>query len=149
MALNTNVAKAAAKAALDAVVDLIDGGTAANPRVWIYSGAQPASPDAAAGTGTKLADIDLGTAAAFGAAATGTGTEAGYVVATLANVPVTDTSADATGTAAWFRAVDKDDTPIISGSVGTATADMIIDNASIAAGQNVKLNSWKVRLPFK
>lgn len=150
MALNTNLAKAVAKAVVDAAVDLMDGGTAGNPTLKILAGAQPASPDT--GSGTTLATIDLGTAAVFGAATTGTGGDAGYITATASSIlPKTDTSATASGTAAWFRAFNKDATAIISGSVGTnsTTADLVLDNTSITAGQEVKLNSWKVRFPYK
>lgn len=151
MALNTNVAKAAVKAAVDAIVDKLDTGTAATKaKVQIYSGSQPASADAAVGTGTKLAEIELETTA-FGAAATGTGAETGYIVASADGLPNTDTAADATGTAAWFRAVNQAGTAIIDGTVGanTTSFDMSIDNTSVKAGQTVKLNSWKVRMPFK
>ena len=153
MALNTNVAKAAVKAAVNAVVDSLDVGTATGttPRMRIYDGSQPASPDAAITTQTLLAEIPLDTPAAFGAAATGTGGEASYIIATAGNLPATDTAATATGTASWFRAIDLDDTAVIDGSVGanTTSFDAAIDNVNIAAGQNVKLNSWKIRLPYK
>lgn len=151
MAINTNVAKAAVKASVDAVVVKLDSGTAATAaKVQIYSGSQPASADAAAGTGTKLAEITL-SATAFGAAATGTGGETSYIIANAAGLAKSDTSADASGTAAWFRAVDKDGSAVIDGSVGanTTTYDMSLDNTSIASGQTVKLNSWKVRQKFK
>lgn len=153
MALNTNVAKAAIKAAVDAIVDKLDTGTGATKAmVQIYSGSQPASADAAINTGTnvKLAEILLETTA-FGGATTGTGGEASYIKSTAAGLPNTDTSADATGTAAWFRAVNKGGTAIIDGTIGanTTSFDMSIDNTSINAGQTVKLNSWKVRMPFK
>jgi hypothetical protein len=148
MAVNTNIGIAAAKDALDAVVDRLDVGTAANARLRIYSGAQPDSPDDVVGTGTLLAEIDLGTADVFGDATTGIGGEDDTATATAIDIlPKTQTSATAPGTAAWFRAVDKDATAVIDGSVGTADADLILDNTSIAAEQEVKLNSWKVKLP--
>jgi len=147
MAVDTNISMAVAKAALDAVVDLLDAGTAANARLRIYDGAQPGRPDDAA-TGTLLAEIDLGTATIFGAATTGTGTLADTATATASGIlPKSNTSATAAGTATWFRAVDKDATGIIDGSVGTADADLILDNTSIATGQTVTLSSWKVKLP--
>lgn len=150
MAVNTNVSKTPAKTALNAVVDSLDTGTGANARVRIYSGTQPASPDTAIGTQTLLAEIDLGTAAVFGAAATGTGGSASSVTANASAIlPKSDASANATGTAAWFRAINKAGTAKIDGSVGTSSADMIIDSTSITAGQVVKLNSWKIKLPFK
>ena len=151
MALNTNVAKASVKAAVDAVVDSLDTGTgAAGAKVQIYNGSQPASPDVAIGTQTKLAEVTL-SAAAFGAATTGTGTETSYIIANCAGLTKSDTSADATGTAAWFRAVNKAGVAKIDGSIGASTAsfDMSLDNTSINAGQTVKLNSWKVRMQFK
>ena len=145
MANDTNVSMAAAIAAVDAVVDLLDAGTAANARVRIYDGSQPADPDVAIGTQTLLAEIDLGTATVFGAAATGTGDSA---VATASGIlPKTQTSATAAGTAVWFRAVNKDATAILDGTVGTASCDMIIDSTSIAQGQEVRLNTWAVKMP--
>lgn len=145
MAVDTNISMAAAKASLNAVVDLLDIGTGANARVRIYSGAKPATPDAAP-TGTLLAEIDLGAATIFSAAATGTGTETNSAVATASGIlPKTQTSATASGTAAWFRAVNKGTTAVIDGTCGTSAADMILDNTSIAAGQQVKLNSYKIK----
>jgi len=49
-----------------------------------------------------------------------------------------------TGTAAKFNVVDKDETTILSGSVSTSGGggDMIIDNTSIASGQNVSVSSF-------
>lgn len=150
MAVNTNIAKAIAKSALDAVVDSLDTGTGANARVRIYAGSQPASPDTAVGTQTLLAEIDLGTPAVFGAATTGTGGSASSVTANASSIlPKSDSSANATGTATWFRAINKGGTAKIDGSVGTSSADMIIDSTSITASQVVKLNSWKIKLPFK
>ena len=152
MAFKTTLQKTAAKAGLDAILAKFEVGTAANVLIQIYNGTQPDSPDAAITTQTKLAEFDVGTGTAFDAAATGTGTvDAGYMVASLQGTPLSDTSADATGTASWFRAVDKDANGVIDGSVGSGTGDfdMMIDNTSINAGQTVKLNSWKVRFPYK
>jgi len=153
MALATRGSKAAIKAAVDAVVDKLDAGTAANAKVQLYNGTQAASPDAAINTGTNtlIAEIDLGTAAIFGAATTGTGAEASYIKAVSGILPKSDTSANATGTPTWFRALDKDSTAVLDGSVGAnnTSFDMALDNTSITAGQTVKLNSWKVRMAFK
>jgi len=149
VAVNTNISIASAKAALDAVVDRLDTGTGANAKVEIYDGSQPDSPDDAVGTQTKLASIDLGTSTpVFKAASTGTGTETNTAVASATTgLPASDTSATASGTATWFRAINKGGTAIIDGSVGTSSADLILDNCSIASGQTVKLNTWVVKLP--
>jgi hypothetical protein len=154
MALATRVQKAAVKAAVDALLDKLDVGTAANARVRLYDGTQAASPDTAINTTTNtlIAELDLGTPAVFAAATTGTGAETSYIKANAtAGLPATNTSATATGTPTWFRAVDKDGEAVIDGSVGTntTTADLVLDNTSIVAGQTVKANSWKVRMPFK
>jgi hypothetical protein len=143
MAYDTNISIAAAKAAVDSVVDRLDLGTAANCRVRIYDGSQPASPDVAVGTQTLLAEIDLGTATIFGAA----GTSGNSATATASAIlPKTQTSATAAGTASWFRAVDADTTAVIDGTVGTSGTDMVIDNTSIAVGQEVKILTWKIKL---
>ena len=150
MALNTNVSKARIKAAVDAVVDGLDVGTG-TAAVRVYSGAQPASPDVAINTATNvlLAEVSLDNPA-FAAATTGTGAETSYIIALASGLPNTDTNANATGTAAWFRAVDRAGTAVIDGTVGVGTGfDMAIDNTSVAAGQIVKLNSWKIRLLYK
>lgn len=148
MAANTNISMAVAKAALDAVVDRLDTGTGGNARLRIYGGSQPGRPDDAIGTQTLLAEIDLGTMTVFGNATTGTGTESNTAVATASGIlPKTQSTATASGTAAWFRAVNKGATAIIDGSVGTSNADLILDNTSIASGQEVKINSWKVKMP--
>lgn len=144
MAVNTNVSKTPAKAALDAIVDSLDTGTG-TATVEICTGAQPNSPDT--GTPTVICTIDL-PATTFQASTTGTGTESAYIIAQDNFATLTGT-ATGTGTASFFRAKNKSGVAKIDGSVGLATADMIIDNTSIAATQKVKLTSWKIRFPFK
>lgn len=145
MAFDTNISIASAKAAVDAVVDLIDVGTGANSRIRIYDGSQPASPDVAIGTQTLLAEIDLGAATIFGAAGTETNSAAATASAVL---PKTQASATASGTATWFRGVNASSSPValIDGTIGTSGTDMILDNTSITAGQEIRLNTWKVKL---
>jgi len=140
MAANTTISNAAAIAACDAIVDLLDAGAGAG-KLQIYDGAQPAGPDTAVTTQTKLAELTLSDPA-FGAAADDNpGGKA------TADTVTDDSSADATGTAAWFRAVDSDGNAIIDGSVGTSDADLVLDSVSITAGQTVKVNSWTVEMP--
>lgn len=85
--------------------------------------------------GTVLATIALGNPIA--GAATGAG------VLTLSGFPRTDSSADATGTAAAARLrTTTGGTDIITGlTVGLSAADVILDSLSITAGQSVTLNS--------
>lgn len=85
--------------------------------------------------GTVLATIALGNPIA--GAATGAG------VLTLSGFPRSDTSADATGTAAAARIrTATGGTDIITGlTVGLSGADVILDSLSITAGQTVTINS--------
>jgi len=140
MAANMKISNAAAIAACDAVVDLLDGGAGAG-KLQIYDGAQPAGPDTAVTTQTKLAELTL-TDPAFGAAAD----DDPGAKATAAAI-ADDAAADATGTAAWFRAVDSNGLAVIDGTVALAAADLILDSLSITAGQTVKVNSWTVTMP--
>lgn len=62
-------------------------------------------------------------------------------VLTFSGFPKT-VAASATGTAAAARVRKSDNTDIITGlTVGTASADVILDSTSITSGQNVTLNS--------
>jgi hypothetical protein len=144
MALNTRISNAVAVAACDAVVDAIDGGTGAGI-VRIYTGAQPADPDTAP-TGTLLATL-VCSDPAFGAAS-----DAAPGGQATANAVTDDSSADATGTAGWFRVFSTNDgaTPlnaIMDGECGTSGADMNLNSTSISAGATVSITSWTVTMP--
>lgn len=141
MALATRISQSAANAACDAIVDKIDVG-AGTAKLAIYDGTQPTDPDTAITSQVKLAEFTLPNPC-FGSATTG----GGGGQATALGVPYTDSSADATGTASWFRVVDRNGAAITDGSVGTGTNDMVIDNVSIALGQTVKVNSWTFTVP--
>lgn len=135
----TRITQAAAKAACDAVVDLLDVGGAGY--LEIRTGSQPATANTAA-SGTLLGTLTL-SATAFGAATT-----ASPSVATAAAI-TSDTSADNSGTAGWFRAYNNAGTAIIDGSV-TATGgggDMTLDTVTIVAGGTIAITSWTVSHP--
>lgn len=85
------------------------------------------------GMGTVLATISLGNPA---------GTTSGGVL-TFSGFPRSDTSADATGTAAAARIrTASGGTDIITGlTVGTSGSDINLDSTSITAGQTVTINS--------
>jgi hypothetical protein len=100
----------------------------------IYDGVQPASPDSAVTTQTKLAELTCN-ATAFAAAASG-----GVLTANaIANV-----NAIASGTASWFRLTNSGGTAVIDGTVGTSASDLIIDNTSINSGQQVSVSSLTI-----
>lgn len=141
MGFNTKISNAAAIAACDAVVDRFENGTG-TAKIEIRSGTQPASVDAAAG-GTILASINLNDPA-FGNAADAS--PGGRATADTSPT-LQDTSADASGTAAWFRAYDQGGNAVIDGEVGTTGSDMNLDNTSINAGQTITINSWTITMP--
>lgn len=136
MATQTTLSTAARNAMADALVDLADAGSGA-ATVKIYTGTQPAGPSTAVSTQTLLGTLTCSDPA-FGSAAGGTAT-AGAITG--------DTSADATGTATWFRVQDSNGLAIWDGSVGTSAADMILDSVSIIAGGTINVSSWTVTMP--
>lgn len=85
------------------------------------------------GMASVLATINLGNPA--GTASAG--------VLTFSGFPRSDTSADATGTAAAARIrTATGGTDIVTGlTVGTSGTDVILDSTSITAGQTVTINS--------
>lgn len=117
-------------AKLDAIETTI--GTAAVLK--IRTGAAPANC-AAADSGTVLATLNLPSdwmAAASGGSKAKTGTWS-------------DSSADASGTAAHFRLYASDGTTChLQGTVGTSGTDMIVDNTSFAAGQSFTISSFTI-----
>ena len=95
----------------------------------IYDGSRPASGGTAT---TKLAELTCGTPFA-GSASSG--------VLTLSAITA-DSSADATGTATWFRIVKSDGTTfVMDGSVGTSGSDLNLNTTSIVSGANVSISS--------
>jgi hypothetical protein len=66
-------------------------------------------------------------------------------VLTLLGVPLSDVSADNTGTAALARIVDGAGTTIVDNlSVGTSGADIILNSVSITAGQTVTITAGTI-----
>lgn len=111
---------AARNAALAAIGALADGGS-----IRIY-----AAPE------TVLAECSLG-APAFNAPDAGS----------ISSAPIgMDADAAATGTAEFFRIYGPGGL-VLEGTVGTASADMILDTVSIEAGAPVAINSVTLALP--
>ena len=98
--------------------------------------------DAGAGPGI----IQIGTAGMASVLAEFTlsdpcGTVSGGVL-TFSGFPKSDTSANATGTAAAARIRDSNSNDIVTGlTVGTSASDIILDSVSITTGQTVTLNT--------
>jgi hypothetical protein len=128
MALNPKLSNEAANAEADAVAALLDNGY-----LRIYDGSQPANADAGIGGANLLAELRFN-ADAFAAAAAGVA---------AANAFTQDASANATGTATWFRALKSDGTsPIFDGTVGTSGANLNLNSVAIVAGVAVQVTGF-------
>lgn len=115
-------------ARLDAITTFV--GSAGKLR--IYSGTRPATGGA---TTTLLAELTLGSPMA--------GAASGGVLSF--NAITGDTSADATGTASWARVFKSDGTTIcFDCSVGTSSADIILNTTSLVAGAAVNITSSSI-----
>lgn len=113
---------------LNQVTALIDAGTTGG-FLRIYSGTRPATGGAIT---TLLAQLQFSTTS-FPAASAGVLT---------ANAITADASADATGTATWFRVVDDVATFVMDGDVGTSGSDLNLNSTSITAGGTVSVTSF-------
>jgi len=128
MALNPKLTNAQASRAADAICARLNSGY-----LRIYDGSQPATADTAIGSQVLLAELRFN-ATAFGAAVNGVAT---------ANAITSDSDANATGTATWFRAFESDGTTVVfDGSVGTGTFDLNITNTLIAIHGIVNCGSF-------
>ena len=105
--------------------------------IRIYDGAQPTNADTAVGAQVLLAELTFG-ADAFPAAVAGVLT---------ANAITQDSSANATGTAAWARLLKSDGTSVVmDGTVGTASANVIINSTAISSGAAVSCSSLTITI---
>lgn len=140
MALNLKISNAVAQAMLTAVKSAIDAGTAAI--IEIYDGSQPTDPDTAVGAQVKLATLTMN-ATAFGSVSDA----APGAIMTAAAI-TSDSSADATGTAAWFRMLTQaGGSVIMDGSVGTGTHDMVFNTVAFTAGSTIAITAMTVTMP--
>ncbi len=133
MATNPKTSTEAVNAAANAVCALLNNGY-----LRLYTASQPATADTAITTQTLLAELRFG-ATAFGAAVAGVAT---------ANAITSDTSANATGDAAWYRALKSDGTsPVFDGSVAVSGADLNINNISIQINTQVDVTALTYTAP--
>lgn len=128
MALNTKLSNAAASAEADALSALLNTGY-----IRIYDGTQAADANTAVGSQVLLAELRF-SATAAPAAVNG--------VITF-NAITDDTAANATGTATWYRCLKSDGTSVVfDGSVGTASANMILNSVAIQINALVSITSF-------
>lgn len=103
-------------------------------RIYDATGGVPATADTAITTQVLLAELAL-SATAFGASSNGVIT---------ANAISDDTSANATGTAAFFRLVTSGGVSKVQGTVGTSATDLILNTVSITAGDTVSVTNFTI-----
>lgn len=117
------------------MLDQITSRAGASARIRIYSGTRPAT----GGTETTVL-AELTGNATFAPAASGG-------VLTL-NAITQDSSADATGTASWFRISSSGGTNhVLDGDVGTSGSDLNLNSTSIVAGGTVSISSFTITAP--
>lgn len=117
----------------------INAGTAA--QIEIFSGAVPADADAA-NAGTQLAELTC-SASVFSGIADATG----KARATFDTI-TSDSSANNSGTATFGRILTQDlGTVVAQFTVGTASADLILNTVSITAGSTVSITAATIDLP--
>lgn len=133
MAHNVTLASAGRNAIADAVAALCDGGV-----LRIYDGVQPAGPDTAVTTQTLLATCTFANPA-FVAAVAGVAT---------AHAIGADASADATGTAAWFRILGSGGGAVLDGTVGVGSGfDCDVVTTSVVAGEAFPISALTITAP--
>lgn len=122
-------------AMVNAIVALIDAGSAAGAITFRTGSAPTNTTDA--DSGTLLATCPLSDPS-FGAGSSGVAT---------ANAVTSDTNVDASGTPAHFRIKDSDATVILQGSVGTSGADFNFNSVTWVAGGTVAVSSLTITQP--
>ena len=133
MAHNLTLAALTANAIADAAAARCNGGT-----LKIYDGTQPATGDTAISGPVLLATCTFASPA-FLVAAAGVAT---------ANAIGQDASADATGTAAWFRILDSTGEPVMDGTVGIgATFDCNVVTTAVVAAAPFPVASMTITAP--
>jgi hypothetical protein len=122
----------------NAMLDQIETVLGTSAVLKIRTGAAPANV-ATADSGTVLATINL---ASDWASAASAGAKA------FSGLPVSDTSADATGTGAHWRLYQSDGTTAhMQGTYGTSGTDIVGDSTSFTAGQAFNITAWTWTAP--
>lgn len=121
----------------NALADAITTFAGGSAVLRIYDGTQATNPNTAVGSQVLLAELTCN--ATFAAAASGG-------VLTLNSI-TNDSSANATGTASWFRLLKSDGTTaVMDGTVGTSGSDLNLNSTSIASGAVVSVTSATITI---
>lgn len=117
-------------ARLDQIKTALDAGAGA-ALLRIYDGARPATGGTATTLLAELTCSDPSAPAASGG------------VLTFSSI-TSDSSANATGTATWFRLVDSTGAFVMDGNVGTSGSDLNLNSVSISVGVQVSVTSFVI-----
>lgn len=126
---------------LTALVTAIDSG-AGSALCVVYSGTPPASAEAVLSGNTVLANVALSDPSA---------TVSGKTLS-FSGMPRSDVSADASGTATFFRIHISADgttpgTAVIQGNCGTSGTDMVLASTALVSGASFSISSASITLP--
>jgi hypothetical protein len=114
----------------DQINTAINGGSGPG-LLRIYSGSRPATGGVAT---TLLAELTFSDPA-FNAAVSGV----------LTAAPIfEDSSANAAGTATWFRIVDSSGTFVMDGNCGVTGSDLNLNSVNISVGQSISVTSFVI-----
>ncbi len=138
MASATEIPFIAAQDMVDALTVLLDAGAGAGV-IEIRTGAPPADCETA-DSGTLLGTLTLTDPAFPTSADQAPGARA------TASAITDDSSADATGTAGYFRAKDSNGVVVIQGTAGESadTPDLTLDDKTIVTGQTISITAWTI-----
>lgn len=131
-AADPRITNAVATAMADVLGDALDSGT-----IKIYTGTIPTDADTALGAQTLLATLT------FNAAAFPSGTNGVITAAAITS----DSSADATGTAAWARIASSGGTTKMDVTVGTSGDDINFNSVAFQAGAAISITSLTITVP--
>lgn len=140
--MTLSIANAQAIQACDNFVDACDLGTT-NPQATlvVYSGTPPARVDASLSGNTVLAQLPMSNPAFGNATNISPGARA------TANAITDDTAADNTGTASFYRILDRNNVPRIQGTVGTSGADLNLNAVALVQNAKVQVSSLTCTMP--
>ncbi len=122
-----------------AFLDAADAGSAVI--ITIYNDTQPTDADTAIGAQTLLATLTC-------SATMGVVTDGAPGGLLTLNAITSDVSADATGTASWFRMLTQGaGTTICDGSVGTGTNDIVFNTVAFEISAEIAISSYTFNHP--
>lgn len=116
------------------MMDTITTAIGSSGLLRIYDGSVPANVGTSLGAQVLLAELALSSTFAAGAS--------GGVL--TASSITSDSNANATGTATFFRITTSGGTAVLQGTVGTSGADLNLSTTSIASGATVSVSSFTI-----